>query len=78
MRNANGSVISDRVFNGSSIVTDTYDNLFWRHWFLRVGPLNEAYNQSSYQCIITIGNQSVTSNIGTLTVAGEYLKETLF
>ena len=74
MRNVNGSVISDRVFNGSSIVNGTYDGLFWRYGLLRVGPVNETFNRTSYQCIITIDGQSFMSSIGTLTVAGEYLK----
>ena len=73
MRNVNGSVISDRMFNGSSIVNRNHDGLYWGYRFLRAGPVNETFNRTSYQGIITIDGQSVMSSIGTLTVAGEYL-----
>ena len=39
---------------------------------LRVGPVNETYNQSTYQCVFEVANNSdINSTIGTLTVAGE-------
>ena len=41
--------------------------------YLRVGPVDETYNQSSYQCIFVIsGGDDIMSNTGTLTVAGEH------
>ena len=40
---------------------------------LVVGPVDETYNQSSYQCIFTTISGAVESSIGTLTVAGTYV-----
>ena len=40
---------------------------------LLVGPVNETYNQSSYQCIFTVGITNIESSVGTLTVAGMYM-----
>ena len=40
---------------------------------LLVGPVDETYNQSSYQCIFTTISDDVESSIGTLTVVGTYV-----
>ena len=39
---------------------------------LRVGPVREFYDQSTYQCVFEVANNSdIDSTIGTLTVVGE-------
>ena len=40
---------------------------------LVVGPVDQTYNQSSYQCIFTTFSGTVVSSIGTLTVTGMYV-----
>ena len=37
---------------------------------LVVGPVNETFNQSSYQCILPVGS-AIESSVGILTVTGE-------
>ena len=78
-RNSNGVVVSDEVISGLGIIRDAADGLEWipdlanpNNSVLRVGPVDETDNQSSYQCIITtILSGIVTSEVGTLAVLGE-------
>ena len=81
-RNDDGSVISDTIVSGTDIISNTNDGLQWisdttsganlsPNSRLLVGPVNETYNQSSYQCIFASLGGNVESSIGTLTVAGE-------
>jgi len=80
-KNSDSSVISDEVVTGSSIVNSNVDGLRWvpdltsgpynaRNSVLMVGPVDETYSQSSYQCIFASSNGRVESRIGTVTVAG--------
>ena len=83
-RSDDGSVISNMTVNGLDIIRNTNDGLEWvadltsgvnmsPNSRLLVGPVDETYNQSSYQCIFTTISGAVESSIGTLTVAGTYV-----
>jgi len=81
-RSGDGTVMSDTVY-GHRIFFGPFDGLQWipdlttgendaPNSVLRVGPVNETYNQSTYQCVFEVANNSdINSTIGTLTVAGE-------
>jgi len=77
-RHSNGSIISDMYINGISINNNHVDGLVWipdnntENNRLLVGPVDESYNQSSYQCLFSICGGTLSSN-GTLTVVGEIL-----
>ena len=88
-RSNDGSVISNMSVSGSSIVTNPNDGLEWipdhdsgvnmsPNSRLLVGPVDETYNQSSYQCAFAVGLSNIESSIGTLTVSGEYTSICLF
>ena len=73
-------VVSNEIINGGDVIRNTTDGLEWipdlanpNNSVLRVGPVNETNNQSSYQCIITILSGTVVSEVGTLTVLGEMM-----
>ena len=81
-RSDDGNVISNRSISGSNIINNDNDGLEWvadttsgvnmsPNSRLLVGPVDETYNQSSYQCIFTTLSGDIESSIGTLTVAGE-------
>ena len=81
-RSDNGSVISNMIVNANDIVNNNNDDLEWvpdltsgpnnaTNSKLLVGPVDETYNQSSYQCIFAVGVNSIESSVGTLTVTGE-------
>ena len=81
-RSDDGSVISNMRVDGFDIINSNNDSLEWvadttsgvnmsPNSRLVVGPVDETYNQSSYQCIFTTISGAVESSIGTLTVAGE-------
>ena len=83
-RSDDGSVFSNMTVNGQDIIRNTNDDLEWvadttsgvnmsPNSRLLVGPVDETYNQSSYQCIFTTISGAVESSIGTLTVAGTYV-----
>jgi len=83
-RSDDGSVTSNMTIKGDDIITNDYDDLVWipgtttggnnfPDGVLRVGPVNETYNQSSYQCSITSNHSSVVSNTGIVTLAGEHV-----
>ena len=83
-RSDDGSVISNMTISGSNIINNDNDDLEWvadttsgvnmsPNSRLVVGPVDETYNQSSYQCIFTTLSGAVESSIGTLIVAGTYV-----
>ena len=88
MRSNDGSIISNE-FSVNEINTDDDDGL--EYMFdtvlgdnmspdsrLVVGPVDEADNQSSYQCIFIVpGSGTIKSSTGTLTVAGECIHKCL-
>ena len=80
-RNNNGSVISNETVSGIDIRHNKFDDLkFFVHLsnnnnanrsYLSVGPVNDTYNNASYQCIFTINNNIIESDTaGTITVIG--------
>ena len=77
-RNKTGVVVSNEVISGEDIIRNTTDGLEWipdltnaNNSVLRVGPVDEMDNQSSYQCTFTILSSVIFSSVGTLTVLGE-------
>ena len=82
-RSDDGTVISNITVSSSDIITNTNDGLEWvadtasgmfmsPNSRLLVGPVDETYSQSSYQCIFTFAGTMIVSSIGTLIVVGEY------
>ena len=80
-RNDDGSVISNMTVSSNDIINNNNDGLEWvadltsgedmsPNSRLLVGPVDETYDQSSYQCIFSLLSGTVESTIGTLTVAG--------
>ena len=72
------------TISGSNIINNDNDGLEWvadttsgvnmsPNSRLLVGPVDETYNQSSYQCIFAVGINTIESSVGTLTVTGEYI-----
>ena len=77
MRDVNGSAIY-RLLSGSQILNNSFSDLHWENsTLLRVGPVNQSFNLSSYQCVIPSENgafsSGVESGVGILTVAGKYV-----
>ena len=83
-RSDDGNVISNMTISGSNIINNDNDGLEWvadltsgedmsPNSRLVVGPVDETYNQSSYQCIFITLSGDIESSIGTLTVAGMYV-----
>ena len=78
--NNNGSVISITV-NRMNISVIKNDSLKWNITIknsskssnLSVGPVDETYNNTSYQCIFTINDTIIESTVGTITVIGMYV-----
>ena len=82
-RSDNGSVISNDTVHGDDILQRLINGLQWvpdlisgdnnaTNSKLLVGPVNMTHNQSSYQCIFTMGQGgSVISSVGTMTVVGK-------
>ena len=76
-RNNNGSIISITV-NRMNISVIKNDSLKWNITIknsskssnLSVGPVDETYNNTSYQCIFTINDTIIESTVGTITVIG--------
>ena len=80
-RNNNGSVISNKTV---SINNDNNDGLKFVHMlrrsmnvtnadgsYLSVGPVDDTYNNTSYQCIFTINDNIIESDTaGSITVIG--------
>ena len=71
-RATNGSLISNRTFDGVEIVVNRHPGLRWQvgqlnatsapNSGLLIGPVDLTHNQSSYQCVFTI-NQLVNGLI---------------
>ena len=85
-RNNNGSVISNETVSGMDIRSNKFDDLDFfiriQHGndnsadgsYLSVGPVDDTYNNTSYQCIFTINDTIIESDTaGTITVIGRYL-----
>ena len=81
-RSDDGGIISNVTHDGVDIVRGHINGLQWSpdltsgdnsapNSKLLVGPVNKTHNQSSYQCIFTILNGSIPSNVGTMTVVGK-------
>ena len=81
-RSDDGSVISNMIVSSIDIVNNTNDGLEWipdttsgvnmsPNSRLVVGPVDETYNQSSYQCIFSVGVNTIESSVGILTISGE-------
>jgi len=95
-RSSDGSVVSNMTFIGNNIIRDQDDGLEWvigqvnstssPNSRLVVGPVNEAHNQSSYQCVFNVNQningstqiRTVMSSVGILTVVGKNLSFTQF
>ena len=83
-RNNNGSVISNEIVPGMNILNNTTDDLEFvialsndsnaNRSYLSVGPMDDTYNNTSYQCIFTINDNIIESDTaGTITVIGMYV-----
>ena len=77
----NGSVISDKTVSEMDTQNDTTDGLEFvialsndnngNGSYLSVGPVDDTYNNTSYQCIFTINDNIIESDTaGTITVIG--------
>ena len=83
-RNNNGSVISNETVSGMDIRRNKFDDLTFfvrvsgnsnnaNGSYLSVGPVDDTYNNTSYQCIFTINDNIIESDTaGTITVIGMY------
>ena len=83
-RNNNGSFISNETISGKDIFDNTTDGLEFLivlenkmnvanadDSYLSVGPVDDTYNNTSYQCIFTINDNIIESDTtGTITVIG--------
>ena len=79
-RNNNGSVISNETVSGMDIRTNKIDDLKFvvvtihgsaDRSYLSVGPVDDTYNNTSYQCIFIINDNIIESDTaGTITVTG--------
>ena len=81
-RNSNGSIISNETVSGMDLRTNTVDNLKFiivsnnnrnnaNGSYLSVGPVDDTYNNTSYQCIFNISDNIIESDTaGTITVIG--------
>ena len=87
-RNNNGSVISNATVSGMGILNNETDGLKFIIYisngnnadesYLSVGPVDDTYNNTSYQCIFTINDNIIESDTaGTITVIGMYLLITI-
>ena len=83
-RNNNGSVISNETVSGMDIRYKKFDDLKFavvirgsnnaNGSYLSVGPVDDTYNNTSYQCIFTINDNIIESDTaGTITVIGMYV-----
>ena len=84
MRNDNGSIVSNETILGQSIATNLVSGLEWvpdinsgaenaPNSKLMFGPVNNAHNQSSFQCFFVTSHIEViaASSIGTIIVVGK-------
>ena len=89
-RNNDGYVISNETINWMKIDTNKTDGLAFvvvtsntndiinaNKSYLLVGPVDDTYNNTSYQCIFTINDTIIESDTaGTVTVIGKQIKPT--
>ena len=78
--NNNGDVISNKTVSGLDIRSGLIDDLQFTvatirgsavASYLSVGPVDDTYNNTSYQCIFTINDNIIESDTaGTITVIG--------
>ena len=82
-RNNNGSIISNVTLSADNIFDDKTDGLEFiivargetkaKGSYLSVGPVDDTYNNTSYQCTFTINDNIIESDTaGTITVIGMY------
>ena len=78
IKRRDGVAVSNETISGFQIISDTNDGLEWiadlrngNNSVLRVGPVSETDDQSSYQCSFALSNEIIESSIGTLTVLGK-------
>ena len=79
-RNNNGYITSNATVSADDVFDDKNDGLEFiivkrkkaaRHSYLLVGPVDDTYNNTSYQCIFTINDTIIESDTaGTITVIG--------
>ena len=87
-RSDSGSIIYNTTIDGRHIFDNKINGLKWLPDYesgplnatnskLLVGPVNMTHNQSSYQCMFSIGSSrgriNVMSSVGTMTVVGKAL-----
>ena len=80
-RNNNGSVISNVTVSGVDVRSNKINGLNFisndnsaNGSYLSVGPVDDTYNNTSYQCIFTIDDNIIESDTaGTITVIGMYI-----
>ena len=87
-RNNDGYVISNESVTGMDIKVNTTDDLAFvivqkrsrngivsaNDSYLSVGPVDDTYSNTSYQCIFTINDTIIESNtVGTVTVIGMWV-----
>ena len=82
-RSDDGSIVSNDTVDGDDISQRLINGLQWvpdltsgdnnaTNSKLLVGPVNVTHNQSSYQCIFTMGQgDTIISSVGTMTVVGK-------
>ena len=82
-RSDDGSIISNDIVDGDHIAQRLINGLQWApdltsgdnnatNSKLLVGPVNLTHNQSSYQCIFTMGQgYFIISSVGTMTILGK-------
>ena len=89
-RNNDGYVISNETVRVMDINDDRTDDLVYfiiikdnngirsaNNSYLSVGPVDDTYNNTSYQCIFTINDTIIESDTaGTVTVIGKQIKPT--
>ena len=81
-KNNSGSVISNETVSGVDILYNKADGFEFvyiiyindaNRSYLSVGPVDDTYNNTSYQCILTINDNIIESDTaGTITVIGMY------
>ena len=83
-RNNNGSIISNETVSGMDTQNNTTDGLEFvialsndnnaDGSYLSVGPVDDTYSNTSYQCIFTVNDDIIESDTtGTITVTGMHL-----
>ena len=78
-RNNDGDVLSYGIVSNNkndilkwNLVPSGYDNSA-NDSFLSVGPVDETFNNTSYQCVFGFDDYIIESTVGTITVIGMYV-----